>query len=68
MTIENKTDGTYTMLVVSDSGKHFEFEIHIQNNDGGNVTIDYYNSERECYNLLTVTETGAISNEVPKIE
>ncbi len=68
MIVKTETDGTVTTVSISDSGKYFEFEIEIWNAENGKVMIDYVNSERDTYNLLTVEDNGAIINEVPTLQ
>ena len=66
MIVTTSNDGNYMTVTIEDSGKHFRYELTIINNEDGSVVIDYENSARDEYNLLTVDKTGVIINETPK--
>jgi hypothetical protein len=68
MLLKTESDGDFTSITISDSGKKFEFELYIKNNTDGSLSIDYYNSSRECYNLLNILSSGEVKNEVPVLE
>lgn len=67
MIVTTTNDGNTMTVTVTDAGKYFEYELTIINSEDGSVAIDYINSEREEYNLLTVDKDGGITNETPMI-
>lgn len=68
MVVKTESDGDFSIVTIEDSGKKFSYEIQIQNSADGSCKVWYENSDRECYNLLTVEATGAIINDKPTLE
>lgn len=68
MLVKTESDGDFSTITIEDSGKHFSYEIQIQNNADGTCKIWYENSDRETYNLLTVEKDGTITNEKPTLQ
>lgn len=68
MLVKTESDGDFSLITITDSGKKFSYEIQINNNADGSCKVWYENSNRECYNLLTVEADGRITNEIPTTE
>jgi len=68
MIVKTESDGDFSTITIQDSGKKFSYEIQIQNNADGSCRVWYENSDRECYNLLTVEANGTITNDKPVLQ
>lgn len=68
MLVKTESDGDFSLITIEDSGKKFSYELQITNNADGSCKVWYENSNRECYNLLTVEANGAITNEKPELQ
>ena len=68
MLVKTESDGDFTLLEITDSGKKFSYELYIKNNQDGSCSITYMNSNNDEYELLNVLANGTITSEVPTLQ
>lgn len=67
MIVTTTNDGKEMTVKIEDAGKRFAYTLTIVNRENGSIFVDYENSARDCYNLLTIEKDGTITNEVPLV-
>lgn len=68
MIIKTITDNNSVTVEIELGGKNFTCELNVQQLNDNACYIDYTSIDGQVYNLLSVEQSGLISNDKPKID